>query len=90
METMRELETRRLEAANRHIVATEERIEIQRMRVARLRNNGMRHDEPEKLLTLLLDALSVMRRYRQQVIGHLVELRTRHRQHAARERDAGE
>jgi hypothetical protein len=92
MKTANELETKRLEAANRHIVAIEERIEMQRSRVARLKGNGIRHDESEKLLMLLLDTLGVMRRYRQQVVDHLVAIRTgqRDRDRSGRDSEAGE
>ena len=71
MDTSKELETQRLETANRHIIAMEERIEMQRRRVAKLKRQGVCRGESEKLLSVLLE----LRRYRQQVINHLVQIR---------------
>ncbi|HEX8886488.1 MAG TPA: hypothetical protein VF797_18525 [Noviherbaspirillum sp.] len=83
MKTVIELETERLETANRHIVATEERIEMQRRRIAKLKGNGAFYDHSEKLLASLLDTLGVMRKYRQQVVSHLVQARLQ-QQHSQR------
>ena len=74
MKATMEVERERFEAANRHIVATEERIDKQRRRIAQLKSRGARSDESERLLTSLLDVLGVMQRYRQQVLVHLVAI----------------
>ena len=68
------VERERFDTANRHIAATEDRIEMQRRRIAKLRSKGARCDESENLLIALLDVLSVMQRYRQQVLVHLMEM----------------
>lgn len=85
MKATMEVERERFESANRHIVATEDRIETQRRRIARLKSKGARCDESENLLISLLDVLSVMQRYRQQVLIHLVEIMTS-QEHALRPR----
>ena len=76
MKATMEVERKRFETANRHIVVTEDRIEMQRRRIAQLKSKGARCDESENLLISLLDVLGVMQRYRQQVLVHLVEIMT--------------
>lgn len=75
MKTVVEVETERLESANRHIVAVEDRIQSQRRRIANLVTKGVQFEHSEKLLASLVDTLGVMQKYRQQVIYHLVEAR---------------